>query len=422
MISLDKNTQAFFALMRAGLWTDAETNFDLNDNANFDGKVDWEKVYQLAGEQSVVGLVLAGIERYNKLNDNARSPSPLGLSKNLNFDDNANHTNQLIDNEGDSQLGLRSTLRLELPPQELLLQWIGEVQILEQQNKAMNEFVAKLIEKLSKEDVYAILVKGQGIAQCYEKPLWRASGDVDLLLDAKNYEKAKAYLTTKADSVDPEYTSESHLSMMIKDYVVELHGSMHTRLSKSIDSFVDNVQDGTFKKQKVRSWRNGAIEVSLPAPDEDIIFVFTHIIKHFFLEGIGLRQICDWCRLLWTYKDTLNHGLLEKRIRKMGLMSEWKAFAALAVDSLGMPKEAMPFYDSRFKVKGERILEFVLEMGNFGHNREIETSKSYIGGKLASTFRKLKDFGHHMRIFPIDSVKFFCYFAIDGIGGAMRGE
>ena len=63
--------------------------------------MDWDEVYQLAEEQSVVGIVLAGIE----------------------------------------------TSKVK-PPQELLLQWIGEVQILEQQNKAMNGFIAELIEKL----------------------------------------------------------------------------------------------------------------------------------------------------------------------------------------------------------------------------------------------------------------------------------
>ena len=134
----DKSIQAFFALVKAGLWEQADANLDINE------KVDWEKVYQLAEEQSVVGLVLAGIEHsYVK------------------------------------------------PPQEFLLQWIGEVQIIEQQNKAMNQFVADLIDSLRKNDIYTILVKGQGIAQCYEKPLWRASGDVDLLLSDSNYEKAK---------------------------------------------------------------------------------------------------------------------------------------------------------------------------------------------------------------------------------------
>ena len=369
-VKIDKYTQSFFALLRAGLWEQAVAN--IND------KVDWERVYQLAEEQSVVGLVLAGIEHsYVK------------------------------------------------PPQDLLLQWIGEVQIIEQQNKAMNEFVASLIEKLRKNDVYAILVKGQGIAQSHEKPLWRATGDVDLLLSEENYQRAKKILIPLADDVEQEYKSFKHIGMTLNgEYVVELHGTMHSRLSNRIDRGVDEAQNDVFFGGSVRSWQNGNTQVFLPRVDEDVIFVFTHILHHFYIEGIGLRQICDWCRLLWTYRSKLDLRLLESRIKRMGLMSEWKAFYNLANRYLGMPDygEGLMVHDSRYDKKADRIMEFVLETGNFGHNRERTASKSYMGGKLASTFRKLKDFGHHMRIFPIDSVKFFCYFVIDGIGGAMRGE
>ena len=79
----------------------------------------------------------------------------------------------------------------------------------------------------------------------------------------------------------------------------------------------------------------------------------------------------------------------------------------LANRYLGMPDygEGLMVHDSRYDKKADRIMEFVLETGNFGHNREKTASSSYMGGKLASTFRKLKDFGHHMRIFPIDSVQ-----------------
>lgn len=369
-VKTDKSIQAFFALVKAGLWGQAVPN--IND------KVAWEKVYQLAEEQSVVGLVLAGIEHsYVK------------------------------------------------PPQDLLLQWIGEVQIIEQQNKAMNEFVASLIEKLRKNDVYAILVKGQGIAQCYEKPLWRATGDVDLLLSEENYQRAKKILIPLADNVEQEYKSFKHFGMTLNgEYVVELHGTMHSRLSKRVDRGVDEAQNDVFFGGSVRSWQNGNTQVFLPRADEDVIFVFTHILHHFYIEGIGLRQICDWCRLLYRYRSELDLRLLESRIRKMGLISEWKAFYNLANRYLGMPDygEGLMVHDSRYDKKADRIMEFVLETGNFGHNRERTASKSYMGGKLASTFRKMKDFGHHMRIFPVDSLKFFCYFAVDGIGGAMRGE
>ena len=64
--------------------------------------------------------------------------------------------------------------------------------------------------------------------------------------------------------------------------------------------------------------------------------------------------------------------LQERRLTKMGLMREWMAFAALLVDYLGMPVEALPLYspDSKWSRKASRILSFVLETGNFGHNRD----------------------------------------------------
>ena len=304
----DKSIQAFFALLRTGLWEQADANLDINE------KVDWEKVYQLAEEQSVTGVVLAGIEKTN-----------------TNHSDNTNRI-----------------------PHELLLQWIGEVQMIEQQNKAMNDFVAKLIEKLRKEDVYAILVKGQGIAQCYERPLWRATGDVDLLLSEENYQRAKKILIPLADEVEQEYKSFKHIGMTLNgEYVVELHGTMHSRLSKRIDRGVDEAQNDVFFGGSVRSWQNGNTQVFLPRADEDVIFVFTHILHHFYIEGIGLRQICDWCRLLYRYRSELDLRLLESRIRKMGLISEWKAFYILANRYLGMPDygEVLMVHDSRYDKK-----------------------------------------------------------------------
>lgn len=56
---LTNNQQAFLELVRAGLWADVGS-MDLR-NHDFLEHVDWEAIYQLAGEQSVVGLVTAGI-------------------------------------------------------------------------------------------------------------------------------------------------------------------------------------------------------------------------------------------------------------------------------------------------------------------------------------------------------------------------
>lgn len=383
----DNNTDTFFVLVRRGLWEDAGTNHNANPNSNlnlYNDKVDWDEVYRLAEEQSVVGVVLAGIERLK--NDNP----------NFNIS------------------------------QEFLLQWIGEVQMIEQQNKAMNCFVDDLIEKMRKADIYTLLVKGQGVAQCYERPLWRSSGDVDLFLSNTNYEKAKAYLIPMASSVEAECDYKKHLGMNIDQWVVELHGSLRCGLSVKMDKAIDRIQNDVFFGGNVRSWSNGKTQVFLPGVDCDVLFVFTHFVKHFYNGGLGLRQICDWCRLLWTYRDSLKLELLGSRIRKMGLMSEWKAFAAFAVDYLGMPKEAMPLYssDDKWRHKADKICSFIMEVGNMGHNRDMSYFEKYpyFIRKVCSMGRRCGDLIRHAKIFPLDSLRFFPYIMYNGLRSAVRGE
>lgn len=285
------------------------------------------------------------------------------------------------------------------------------------------------MEQLRTEDIYAILVKGQGIAQCYKKPLWRACGDVDLLLSESNYERAKELLCPLATDVETEYTHFKHQGMTIDGWVVELHGTLHSRLSKRVDRMIDEVQKDVFYGGNVRSWNNDGTQVFLPSPDNDVVFVFTHILHHFFFEGVGLRQISDWCRLLWTYKDSLNYAVLESRIRKMGLMSEWKAFAAFAVKWLGMPVEAMPlfedndYHNGNLDKKADKICKFVLDVGNFGHKqRRNYSGMNYLKRKFVSVWGRLSDMLRHFQLFPKDSIVFFGGVLRSGLHAAVRGE
>ena len=377
----DHNQKAFFELLKVGLWVDAESA-DIR-RRDFAESVDWNTVYQLASEQSVVGVVLAGLEH--------------------------------------------SDVK---PPQEFLLQWIGEVMVIEQQNKSMNEFVAKLIERLRQESICSLLIKGQGIAQCYEHPLWRTSGDVDLLLSEDNYQRAIEYLSPLVSDVKKEYQYKKHQAMTIESWVVELHGSLRGGLSSQIDGVLDEVQKDVFCNGNVRSWMNGRSQILLPGVDCDVVFVFSHLLKHFYKEGLGLRQVCDWCRLLWTYRDKLDVALLERRLREMSLLSEWKVFAAFAVKYLGMPVEAMPLFNENdnkahdLHRKAEMIKDFVLEVGNMGHNRDMSYFEKYPYHirKMYSMGRRCADMIRHARIFPLDSMRFFPRIMINGLRSAARGE
>lgn len=369
---MDKNTEVFLELARAGLW---EKEARLSPFVN----VDYEEVMRIAEEQSEVGLITAGLEH-------------------------------VVDIQ---------------VPKEILLQFIGQTLLLEQRNNSMNSFIEALIQRLKNEGVNTLLVKGQGISQCYERPLWRTSGDVDLLLDKDNYRKAQNSLSSISSKVDREDEYNLHQSYTISSWEVELHGTLRSGLGKRIDDSIDKIQTLCFNSQEVRIWENGDTKVALPAPDNDVVLVFSHILQHLFKGGIGLRQICDWCRLLWTFKDTIDRCLLKKRLEKMGIMSEWLVFASLAVNILGMPSTAMPLYkDSSLLQKRQKVLlSYIIETGNFGHNRDntYHIKYPFIVYKTISLWQTTKDCIKMFSVFPWDSFRIWWKLLFCGIDRAIKG-
>lgn len=357
MQSLDNNTKAFLSLVRAGLW-------EKEANLIPCGKVDYDEIIRLAEEQSVIGLVTAGVEHVTDLK----------------------------------------------VPKEIVLQFVGQTLQLEKKNKEMNVFLVSLIKQMRDADIYSLLVKGQGVAQCYERPLWRASGDIDFYLSESNYIKARSFFCFKASHIDVEDTKKMHQGMTINSWVVELHGTMHTDLSTRVNKGLDEIHHRIFYGGEVRSWNNAGTTIFLPSANDDILIVFTHILNHLFIEGVGLRQICDWCRLLWTYRNTIDKELLRRRLDKMSLLRIWRVLACLAVNELGMPEEAMPFYTKgKYENRSRKVLGKVLESGNFGHNKDLTYRVKYSGitYKIVSFWRRLGEFASLTLAFPVDAPRFF---------------
>ena len=351
-----KSRTAFELLLKAGLW---ERDITLSSF----GEIDYSLIYQLAQEQSVEGLIAAG-----------------------------------FDHVLDAKV-----------PKDIALSFVSCALSIEQRNIAMNAFIAELNQKIRYANYYTILVKGQGIAQCYERPLWRSSGDVDLFVDYQSYNEVADFLAQMASAVEENRDDIKHLAMTMGPWEVELHGTLRSQLGKRIDKMIDELQNSVFCEGEVRVWRNGSVDIYLPSADNDVIFIFTHILQHFFRGGIGLRQICDLCRLLWNYKESIDIELLRYRLFAMGVESEWKTFAYIAVNKLGMPVDAMPFYSDAnyWSKKARKVLDLIYETGSFGHNRDSSYLKEspVILRRIKSLWRYTWDSCRHFFIFPKDSLR-----------------
>ena len=306
---MDTATSLFFTLLRSGLWgtepvlppsqgaaearggnqdtyrsgTSADTG--LTDCDNPGGSIPppnleiWKRAYRLATEQTVAGLVTDGA-----------AVCPSGYVP------------------GVVSLKLMST-RVAT----------------EKRNAAINAMIARVIPLFDEAGIPTVLVKGQAVARCYSRPEGRMPGDIDLMIRPEDYDAAKAVLSGIADDLESESLEKMHFGAMIGDIEIELHGTVHTSLGNRINDILDSAQAALFEPGGCRSIDIGGTRVRIPSIDFDAMFIFVHLLQHFYCGGLGLRQLCDWAMVLHSHSGEIDRDLLKTRLKEMGIMSEWQA-------------------------------------------------------------------------------------------------
>lgn len=201
-------------------------------------------------------------------------------------------------------------------------------------------------------------------------------------------------------------------------------GTVHTSLGNRINDILDSAQAALFEPGGCRSIDIGGTRVRIPSIDFDAMFIFVHLLQHFYCGGLGLRQLCDWAMVLHSHCGEIDRDLLKTRLKEMGIMSEWQAFLAFIVRYLGLPEQEAPLYSRRSEAKADKLWKFMEKVGNFGkkRRRRDHSKDPYLIRKIESFCRNSKDFLNHATIFPLDSVKFFWMYFTTGTKVVLRGE
>ena len=360
---MNKSESAFLELLKAGLWGTA-----VHEDAFRDSDIDWERVVELAREQTVLGVV------------------------------------------GDAM----SILSRGVMPRPLYLQVLKEVMEIEEANKRMNGLMPVLFRTLDELGVKSWLLKGQGIAQNYNNPLRRQSGDIDVFFPlVEDFEKAREDFLRhlKPEDITADTPSMKTLEFDYKGIYIELHGKINPEVNrksnKMFDSFVLSCVNLPTEK-----WSGAA----LPPVRFDVVFVFMHMVRHYFGGGIGLRQVCDWMRLLHMKKGAINLKQLESDLKNTGLLKLWRAFGCMAVDLLGCPKDSMPFYDQHYGKNAGQLLRYILESGNFGYydKRTKSDSNYYVVRRFVAFWGHLQMKLRNLMMFPEESIYGIPSFIVDG--------
>ena len=363
----------FFALLRSGLWN------EVPERAPFAGGTDWESLYSLAHEQTVVPLVTDGINRL------PREFLPTGQPERLD-------------------------------------PFLADLMSTAKRNRSLDTFIPKLFNALS--GIPVVLVKGQSLALDYPDPERRSPGDIDLLLLPSSYEAAKAILLPKASTILEEESVVWHQGMRFHSIEVEVHGSISTLMSRKLDRKLAALLEEQFDGRTFPTVTLGGTEIPVPDADFNAVYIFVHFLQHYWAGGVGLRQLIDWMTFVSVHKREIHPVILEQRLEDLGLTRIWKVFTGFAQEYLGCPPEKLPLVATPDSRKNARIWRYIRRCGNFGKNVDrSRKEESYLVRKIHSFWRlTVSDRLRHFAVFPKESVRFFIGAFGYGLQRLAKGE
>lgn len=348
----------FLSLLRSGL-TGTEP-----DPVLFAGEADWQTIYRLAEEQTVVPIVTDGIDCM-----------PAG----------------------------------EKPGIETLEPFLADTLAAEIRNDTVNRFARTLFHKVNSTGIPATMVKGQALARLYPVPGHRQPGDIDILVRPQDYTAIKDILVGKATAVDVEHAEILHQGMSFGSIEVEVHGSISTLMSVGLDKKLEFLTEEMFREGDFVVEEFSGEPVKTPSVLFNAVYILIHFLHHYWSGGVGLRQLSDWGIYVNRHFDEIDRDRLESILHELGIMRLWQTFAGLSTTWLGTDKDRFPFWTDRYSRKYKRILRYMFKSGNFGVNQSREAvSRPYLLRKLHSFWQLVVcDRLRHFPEFPAESLRYF---------------
>ena len=297
-------------------------------------------------------------------------------------------------------------------PRNVLLQWYAVSEQIKQRNVLMNKRCVELVEMLKKDGFESCILKGQGNTALYPESYSRMSGDIDVfVLPVGNVNFNCGISIGQRRKVVMEYVRRrfplakiryQHIDYPVyPDVEVEMHFIPTAKNSPIYNRRLQRWVEGRMAEQchHFVELPGGAGQVATPTVEFNVIYQLSHLMHHFFDEGIGLRQMMDYYYLLRKTKNGLGFRdeNIERTLRYLGLYKFAGAVMWVLHEVFGLEEKFYIVPTDEWR--GKLLLEEIIKGGNFGHFSGL-TDHS-IGTKY---FLKIKRNMRFVRAYPAEAL------------------
>ena len=287
-------------------------------------EADWKELYRIAQKQALLGVLFYGIRR---------------LPKEL------------------------------APEQKLLMQWMAMAEQIRKQNIRLFQDSVKVCLNFENEGFANCILKGQGNALLYPDPYMRTPGDIDIYLSG-----GRRKIMKYVDQVCPNQVMRyHHVDFPVMKTAIEVHFTPSYMFCPIYNRRMQKWFKEVMGEQCAHrvSLPDGYGEIHVPTASFNVIYILSHLYRHIFTEGIGLRQLLDYYfvlisdDLLLISDDLLViRGRVQKKLKHLGLWKFAQAVMFVMKEVFGLSEDRMiaPMDEK----EGRFLLDEIMRGGNFG--------------------------------------------------------
>lgn len=211
------------------------------------------------------------------------------------------------------------------PDGDLLMTWMGMAQRIKQQNIRLYMDSAKVCKNFKDAGFRNCILKGQGNALLYPNPYMRTPGDIDIYLNG-----GRKRIMEYADKVCPNQVMRyHHVDFPVMKTPIEVHFTPSYMFcpwhNRRMQKWFKKVMD--LQCSNVVTLPDGYGEITVPTTSFNVVYILSHLYRHVFTEGIGLRQLLDYyfVVMMWhtdltnlTNSDSADLAALQRELKRLG--------------------------------------------------------------------------------------------------------
>jgi len=262
------------------------------------------------------------------------------------------------------------------------------VKHLRDDSRRLNMASARMTQLFRRDGFRSCILKGQANALMYPDPLLRTAGDVDIWVDGLRPDVTK-YVLAHRPQAEINY---HHIEFEMGGVPVEVHYTP----SFCGNLFFDRRLQRYFSEVRSAQMENlvdlpeGVGQISTLDDGVNRVFQLTHVMHHFFFEGIGFRHFTDYYYLLRSgfTAEEREHDM--KLLSYFGMTRFTRAVMYVMREVYGLDGEQL--LCEPHEPTGRMLLAEALEAGNFGHHDERYhfAGTSRVGQYLMEVRRNLR--------------------------------